>query len=92
MIRINCPFCGMRDHSEFSYGGDATVTYPEMDAPEAEWAEAVYQRTNPRGPHKEYWHHVSGCRAWLIVERNTLTHEMGAVTFAHAGLAKAVEG
>ncbi|NBQ83840.1 MAG: sarcosine oxidase subunit delta, partial [Alphaproteobacteria bacterium] len=23
MIRIDCPFCGLRDHSEFSYGGDA---------------------------------------------------------------------
>ena len=27
MLRINCPFCGERDHSEFTYGGDATVIY-----------------------------------------------------------------
>ncbi|MBT6350067.1 MAG: hypothetical protein HOJ50_12985 [Proteobacteria bacterium] len=28
MLRISCPFCGVRDHSEFSYGGDASVEYP----------------------------------------------------------------
>ena len=32
MIRINCPFCGLRDHSEFTYGGDATIEYPALDA------------------------------------------------------------
>lgn len=92
MIRITCPFCGERDHSEFSYGGDATVTYPPLDADTDAWNEAVYLRSNPRGPHREYWHHVNGCRAWLIVERDTLTHEVGAVTFAHPGLQKTVEG
>ena len=34
MIRINCPYCGERDHSEFSYGGDATINYPSLDASE----------------------------------------------------------
>jgi len=92
MIRIKCPFCGERDHSEFSYGGDATVDYPALDASVEDWNEAVYLRRNPRGPHKEYWHHINGCRAWLIVERDTLTHEVGAVTFAHPGLNDAVEG
>ena len=24
MLRINCPYCGVRDHEEFSYFGDAT--------------------------------------------------------------------
>lgn len=86
MIRIKCPFCGARDHSEFSYGGDATVEYPPLDADAEAWTEAVYQRSNPRGPHREYWHHLNGCRAWLIVERDTLTHEIGKVEFAHPGL------
>lgn len=86
MIRITCPFCGERDHSEFSYGGDATVQYPPLNAPEKDWYEAVYLRRNPRGWHSEYWHHVNGCRSWLVVERNTLTHEVGDVRFAHEGL------
>jgi len=92
MIRIECPFCGTRDHSEFSYGGDATVEYPALDASAGDWSEAVYQRRNPRGSHREYWHHLNGCRAWLIVERDTLTHEIGAVTFAHPGLREKMEG
>ncbi|MGO8572867.1 sarcosine oxidase subunit delta, partial [Rhizobium ruizarguesonis] len=29
---------------------------------------------NPRGRHNEYCHHSSGCRRWLIVERDTVTH------------------
>ena len=41
MIRINCPYCGERDHSEFSYGGDATINYPSLDASEKEWTEAI---------------------------------------------------
>ena len=33
MIRIPCPFCGERDHSEFTYGGDGTINYPGLNAP-----------------------------------------------------------
>lgn len=85
MIIIPCPFCGDRDHSEFSYGGDATVRYPPLEASTEEWHDAVFLRKNPRGPHTEYWHHVSGCRAWLEVERDTLTHEITSAKYAHAG-------
>ena len=91
MIRIPCPFCGTRDHSEFSYEGDATVEYPALDASEDEWFEAVYLRDNPRGDHKEYWRHAYGCGAFLEVERNTVTHEIGAVQFAHPDLRKAMQ-
>ena len=31
MLRINCPFCGLRDHEEFSYEGDASISYPALD-------------------------------------------------------------
>ena len=29
MIIINCPYCGARDQSEFSNGGEAHVVRPE---------------------------------------------------------------
>ncbi len=74
MLRIPCPHCGPRDHSEFSYLGDATVTRPADEAPLDDWFAYVYLRDNPRGPHREYWHHAQGCRQWLVVERDTLTH------------------
>lgn len=85
MIRINCPFCGERDHTEFSYGGDASIVYPELDAPVDAWHDAIFMRENIRGMQSETWHHINGCRMWLIVERDTMTHEIKSVRPAHEG-------
>ncbi len=83
MLRINCPVCGLRDETEFSYGADASVVRPEMDETETDpWIDYDFTRDKPRGPHKEYWHHVQGCRQWLVLERNTLTHAVGACRLA----------
>jgi len=90
MLRIRCPFCGLRDYSEFSYGSDASVVYPSLDAGEDEWHEAVFMRENVRGLQSETWHHVNGCRMWLIVERDTLTHEIVSVRPAHPEWAKVI--
>jgi heterotetrameric sarcosine oxidase delta subunit len=87
MLRINCPFCGERDHSEFTYGGDASIAYPALDAPIDAWIDAVYVRANPKGSHRERWQHSLGCRLWLIVERDTVTHEVTNVTPARADVA-----
>ena len=74
---IPCPVCGPRDHAEFTYWGDATVVRPDLaDTDSSHWAAYVYDRENPRGPHSEYWHHVHGCRLWMMVGRDTLTHEV----------------
>jgi sarcosine oxidase subunit delta len=29
-----------------------------------------------RGKHWELWQHLSGCRQWIKVERDTATHEI----------------
>ena len=91
MIIINCPFCGPRDHSEFGYGGDASIEYPALDAPVDEWHDAIYLRENIRGMQFETWHHANGCRMWLIVERDTMTHEIASVRPAHEGWARAIQ-
>ena len=76
-MRIPCPFCGERDLSEFSYLGDAGYRRPEHSAENPElFFEAVYLRDNPAGPHEELWYHAFGCRSWLIVTRDTRTHEI----------------
>ena len=78
-----CPVCGLRDETEFSYGGDATVVGPAPDESSPDvWFDYVFLRDNPRGAHKEFWHHVQGCRQWLVAERNTLTNKIGAVDLA----------
>ena len=83
-MRIPCPFCGDRDSSEFAYLGDATLTRPDPSAPSAERAfhDYVYLRDNPAGPHREFWHHVSGCRSWLVVTRDTGNHAILTAEFA----------
>jgi sarcosine oxidase subunit delta len=91
MIRIDCPFCGTRDHTEFTYGSDGSFQYPALDAPQEEWVAAVFERDNIRGPQIETWHHVMGCRMWLKVERDTLTHEILSVKPAHSGMKKVIE-
>ncbi len=83
-MRINCPWCGPRLLNEFTYGGDATKARPKN--PEAAsletWMDYVYLRDNPAGRHREYWHHGSGCRSWLIVTRDTRTHDIKKVALA----------
>ncbi len=78
MMNIPCPYCGDRPHTEFSYGGDATVSRPaDPDAVALdEWLDYIYMRANTRGPHSEWWHHIAGCRRWIKVRRNTYTHEI----------------
>ncbi len=85
MLRIKCPVCGSRDETEFSYGGDASPARPEMTETDPKvWHDYVFLRDNPRGAHREYWHHVQGCRQWLIVERDTETHAIGGCKLARA--------
>jgi methylglutamate dehydrogenase subunit B len=83
MLRIPCPWCGLRDEVEFRYRGDAEVRRPAADADRAAFAAYVYQRDNPCGWHREWWLHVGGCRQLLIVERHTLSHEVRDVVAAH---------
>jgi len=74
---IPCPVCGLRDHGEFTYGGDATIVRPDIaDGDRERWAAYVYDRGNPRGHHQEYWHHVHGCRQWMVVDRDTESHDV----------------
>tara|TARA_Y100001934_G_scaffold279851_1_gene384856 strand:+ start:1547 stop:1864 length:318 start_codon:yes stop_codon:yes gene_type:complete len=91
MIRIKCPFCGDRDHSEFTYGRDASVHIPELGASKELWLEAVFLRENIDGVQYELWHHVHGCRLWLIVARNTINHEISSVKLAHHGIGRILE-
>ena len=61
----------------------AVLTRPAADADKQAWMDYVYLRDNPRGAYREFWHHTSGCRRWLIVSRDTATHTVtGAVDAA----------
>ncbi|CUH82136.1 sarcosine oxidase subunit delta [Tropicibacter naphthalenivorans] len=73
------PLLGPRNAQEFTYLGDAQLLRrPDPQAPDAEAAfcDYVFQRSNPAGVHQELWFHEQGDRSWLVVTRNTVTHEI----------------
>ena len=79
-MRIPCPYCGERDASEFTYRGDAAPRAPDGRRAGAEaWHDYVYLRDNPAGAASRVSGSMPrGCRAWLVVTRNTRTHEIAA--------------
>lgn len=79
MLRIPCPFCGLRDESEFAFGGPSHITRPPTTCDDATWTSYLWERENPAGVHYERWVHGFGCGRWFNVARNTLTHDILAV-------------
>ncbi|WP_334067828.1 sarcosine oxidase subunit delta [Nereida ignava] len=82
---INHPLLGPRDSAEFVYLGDASLI--ERPNPEAEDAadqfhDYAYLRDNPAGELRELWFHEGGDRSWLVVTRDTRTHEIFKVELA----------
>ena len=79
-MRIPCPYCGERDRLEFSILGEDLGARPDgLDTSPDAMFQYVYGRKNVAGLHDELWYHAAGCHAWLVVRRNTLTHEIAAV-------------
>jgi heterotetrameric sarcosine oxidase delta subunit len=81
MLLIECPWCGPREEPEFGYGGQAHVAYPaDPEAlSDAEWAQYLFFRANPKGPLAERWVHSAGCRRWFNTVRDTVSNEFVAV-------------
>ena len=82
---IDHPLLGPRDASEFTYLGDASlIDRPDWQSPTAaqDFYEYAYLRNNPAGWHQELWFHEAGDRSWLVVTRNTVTHEINKVELA----------
>ena len=75
---IRCPFCGDRDEREFDYCGPARPHRDDLGASldEKSWLEHLTVPDNPLGLATEYWYHARGCGAWLVVRRDTMTHEI----------------
>ena len=67
MFIIKCPYCGDRDHGEFSYGGEAHIVRPKQptELSDDQWAEYLFMRKNIKGVQFERWNHVHGCRKWF---------------------------
>ena len=82
---IDHPLLGPRDVCEFVYLGDATlVNRPDPKSKDSDelFYEYGYLRDNPAGNHQELWYHEYGDKSWLVVTRNTITHEILRVELA----------
>jgi len=75
MFIIKCPFCGERDQSEFSSGGEAHIIRPKQptELSDDEWAEYLFMRKNIKGIQFERWNHSHGCRKWFNMIGTLLT-------------------
>jgi len=84
-MQIPHPLLGPRDAAEFVYLGDASLlqrpvvedvaTLGDETTIDA-YHEYLHLRTNPAGRHRELWFHEQGDRSWLVITRDTLTHEI----------------
>lgn len=73
MKQLRCPMNGMRNVSEFTYGGEFRVEPAVGD--ERAWAEYVFFDENAAGTVIEWWcHTASAC--WFLAERNTVSDEV----------------
>ena len=62
-----CDYVFYRDNPRGRHGACAA---------QGEGGVPVFYRDTPRGRHVEYWHHGQGCRLWLKVARDTVTHKI----------------
>jgi len=70
---LSCPNCGVREVTDFGYGGEVAVR-PTGKPDRRELNAYNYFRRNVAGVQREWWFHRSGCRAWFVAERDTTTN------------------
>ena len=76
-MRIPCPICGSRDRREFYYyGTEDYLNRPTDQGSVDDLDNHLFLRDNPAGITRDVWYHEMGCTSWLIVTRNTITHEV----------------
>ena len=93
MLNIPCPHCGEREEVEFTCGGEAHISRPlaENAISDAEFADYLFLRHNPKGVFLERWRHAAGCRQWFNIVRDTLSHEIIEI-YPISELPKSAEG
>ncbi len=84
MLVIECPACGPRNSSEFSYSGKVKPR-PTGTPSQAQWRKYLYEKDNYARVNVERWFHVTGCRRFLDVERHSVTNEITSVVIVGGG-------
>lgn len=78
MLQIRCPHCGLRDETEFVFGGECQPPRPTRpdELSDADWAAFLFERNNVKAVQVERWQHRFGCRQWFQVRRDTANHQI----------------
>lgn len=74
MKLMPCPLNGLRNISEFAYGGEVHAM-PPAGADDAAWADYLFNRDNGAGIVREWWCHLA-TSYWFIAERDTVRDEI----------------
>ncbi len=82
MFRIPCPYCGLRNASEFRHVGELRTRPDPQSATPAQWRDYLYGQRNVADWSVESWYHTFGCRRFVSVERHTVTNEARPVAEA----------
>ena len=72
MKQLKCPLNGLRNISEFTYGGEFHVQPNANECSKDEWVEYVFFHDNHAGEVVEWWCHTASSY-WFIARRNTIT-------------------
>jgi sarcosine oxidase, subunit delta len=75
MKMMICPLNGLRNISEFSYGGEVRNMPDQNTCSDMEWADYVFNKDNQIGISREWWMHTPSSY-WFIAERHTASDEI----------------
>ena len=77
MQQFSCPFCGLRDETEFHFAAEAGKHRPEPapNVSDADWANYLYLNDAPQGLAREVWVHAT-CGEFFVMNRDTVTREV----------------
>ena len=75
MKLITCPLNGIRNISEFSYGGEYHPMPDHIYSSSREWAEHVFFHENDAGIVTEWWCHTASS-FWFLAQRDTITDKI----------------
>ena len=75
MMQITCPWCGLRNSTEFIQHGEKPPRPAVTDTTRTAWADYLYTRNNTWGEAKEMWFHSAGCRQFFLLYRDTYANK-----------------
>src|SRR5215212_6789727 len=76
MILLPCPYCGLRNASEFRCVGEVSERPDPNETGVEERRAYLYARNNPAGWTTETLFHNAGCKQHFVSERHTVTNEV----------------